>query len=65
MAAKKSNLSSKAKKAYYDRVRRSNYLASLRLERFDVEREAVMGELSDRTSSDKKPDPRAGDKIPE
>lgn len=26
MAAKKSNLSSKAKKAYYDRVRRSNYL---------------------------------------
>ena len=31
-----SNISLEAKRAYYARVRRSNYIASLRLEGFDV-----------------------------
>lgn len=58
--ATKSKPSFEAKQAYCARVRRSNYLASLRLEGFSVERKEVTGELNERTSSEKMPGPKPG-----
>jgi hypothetical protein len=45
-----SELTFQQKQAYYDKVRRSNYLASLRLEGFDTHRKDAERQLPSRES---------------